>query len=58
MVAVIGDSANAGSLALHERAGFKRIGAMENVGFKFGRWLDTVAMQRALGRGSETLPNQ
>ncbi|GLK55374.1 phosphinothricin acetyltransferase [Methylopila capsulata] len=49
MIAVIGDSANAGSIAVHTRAGFRMVGAMTNVGFKFGRWLDTVIMQRPLG---------
>lgn len=56
MVAVIGDSANAGSVAVHRNAGFEMIGTHPNVGFKFGRWLDTISMQRALGPGSETLP--
>ena len=48
MVAVIGDSANAGSIALHERLGFVQVGTLRRVGFKFGRWIDTVLMQRAL----------
>lgn len=48
MIAVIGDSGNAGSIALHERAGFRMAGAVEAVGFKFGRWVDIVLMQRAL----------
>ncbi len=56
MVAVIGDSANAGSIALHAAAGFRHVGAFADVGFKFGRWLDTVFMQRALGEGAESLP--
>ncbi len=56
MVAVIGDSANAGSVAVHRNAGFKMIGTHPDVGFKFGRWLDTISMQRALGPGGETLP--
>jgi len=56
IIAVIGDSANAGSIALHRNAGFQMIGTHPNVGFKFGRWLDTVMMQRALGGGGETLP--
>lgn len=54
MIAVIGDSANAGSIAVHARAGFEMIGTHPNVGFKFGRWLDTVMMQRALGDGANT----
>jgi phosphinothricin acetyltransferase len=56
MVAVIGDSAQAPSIELHRAAGFRLIGAVENVGFKFGRWLDTVLMQRALGPGASTPP--
>jgi phosphinothricin acetyltransferase len=56
MIAVIGDSANAGSIGVHARCGFQMIGTHPNVGFKFGRWLDTVMMQRALGVGATTLP--
>lgn len=56
MIAVIGDSANAASVALHRRAGFAMIGTHPNVGFKFGRWLDSVLMQRDLGEGAGTLP--
>ena len=56
MIAVIGDSANAGSIGVHSKCGFGMIGTHPNVGFKFGRWLDTVMMQRALGAGGETLP--
>jgi L-amino acid N-acyltransferase YncA len=52
MVAVIGDSANAGSIALHRRQGFEMVGTLRNVGFKHGRWVDTVLMQRSLGAGS------
>lgn len=58
MIAVIGDSANAGSIGVHARCGFAMIGTHPNVGFKFGRWLDTVMMQRALGEGATTLPEQ
>jgi len=54
--AVIGDSANAGSIGVHARTGFQMIGTHPSVGFKFGRWLDTVMMQRALGDGGTTLP--
>lgn len=57
MIAVIGDSANTASIALHARAGFSMIGTLPNVGFKFGRWLDTVLMQRALGEGSRLTPS-
>ena len=56
MIAVIGDSGNAASIALHSRLGFKRIGTLNAVGFKLGRWVDTVLMQRALGPGDRTLP--
>jgi L-amino acid N-acyltransferase YncA len=56
MLAVIGDSANTGSVELHRAAGFRLIGTFENVGFKFGRWLDTVLMQRELGRGATAAP--
>ena len=58
MIAVIGDSANAGSIGVHTRCGFQMIGTHPSVGFKFGRWLDTVMMQRALGDGGKTLPAQ
>jgi L-amino acid N-acyltransferase YncA len=56
MIAVIGDSANIASIGVHRTTGFTMIGTFANVGFKFGRWLDTVLMQRALGAGGETLP--
>jgi L-amino acid N-acyltransferase YncA len=50
MIAVIGDSDNMASIALHERLGFIRVGTLRAVGFKFERWVDTVLMQRALNR--------
>jgi L-amino acid N-acyltransferase YncA len=56
MIAVIGDSANAGSIGVHAKTGFKMIGTHPNVGLKFGRWLDTVMMQLALGDGANTVP--
>lgn len=56
MVAVIGDSANLGSIGVHRKTGFEMIGTLHNVGFKFGRWLDTVLMQKTLGEGATTLP--
>ena len=56
MIAVFGDSANAGSIGVHTRCGFQMIGTHTHVGFKFGRWLDTVMMQLALGDGGNTLP--
>jgi phosphinothricin acetyltransferase len=52
MLAVIGDSANAGSIGLHRALGFERCGLLQAVGWKFGRWLDVVLMQRALGAGA------
>jgi L-amino acid N-acyltransferase YncA len=56
MVAVIGNSGNAGSIALHERMGFAPVGTLVGVGFKFGRWVDSVLMQRALNEGTRSLP--
>lgn len=56
MLAVIGDSGNAPSIALHHRLGFSHIGTLASVGFKLGRWVDTVIMQRPLGRGDSSLP--
>jgi phosphinothricin acetyltransferase len=56
MIAIIGDSANAASIELHRAAGFRMVGTFDNVGFKFGRWLDSVLMQRPLGQGAETMP--
>src|SRR6478609_2645884 len=56
MIAVIGDSEQAASIALHAALGFAPIGTFANVGFKFGRWLDTVLMQRALGPGGSAPP--
>lgn len=56
MLAVIGDSGNAASLSLHRRLGFAPIGTLRSAGFKFGRWVDTVLMQRPLGPGDGTLP--
>ncbi len=56
MVAVIGDSEQVASIALHARTGFYYVGTFPHVGFKFGRWLDTVLMQRPLGPGSTIAP--
>jgi phosphinothricin acetyltransferase len=56
MIAVIGDSDQTPSIELHRTLGFRMIGAIENVGFKFDRWLDTVLMQRPLGAGAATSP--
>ena len=53
MIAIIGDSAQAASIGLHASVGFRHVGTLQSVGTKFGRWLDTVLMQRALGQGAE-----
>lgn len=50
MIAVIGDSDNAASIALHASLGFRHVGLLQGVGFKFGRWIDSVLMQRELAR--------
>jgi L-amino acid N-acyltransferase YncA len=57
MIAVIGDSAQTPSIALHAALGFDMIGTLRAVGFKHGRWLDTPLMQRALGSGDAALPD-
>ncbi len=56
MVAVIGGRETVASIRLHEALGFTHTGLFEAVGFKFGRWIDIVVMQRALGEGAATLP--
>jgi len=56
MVAVIGDSDQTPSIELHRALGFTEVGTLKNIGFKHGRWLDSVLMQRALGEGAETMP--
>jgi phosphinothricin acetyltransferase len=56
MLAIIGDSANEASLRLHTRLGFRTIGQQLAVGYKFGRWVDVVQMQLALGDGARSLP--
>jgi L-amino acid N-acyltransferase YncA len=56
MVAVIGDSGNTGSVALHAAAGFREVGVLRAVGWKHGRWVDTVIMQRELGEGDGSAP--
>jgi L-amino acid N-acyltransferase YncA len=56
VIAVIGDSEQTASIALHAALGFAYVGTLPNVGFKFGRWLDSVLMQRPLGPGSTTAP--
>jgi L-amino acid N-acyltransferase YncA len=56
MIAVIGGSETLPSIRLHEALGFTHVGVLGGIGFKFGRWVDTVLMQRALGPGLTTLP--
>ena len=56
IVAVIGDSANAPSIGVHAACGFLRVGTLRSVGFKFGRWVDSVYMQRPLGAGDASRP--
>ncbi len=56
MLAVIGDSANSASVALHRRHGFEFVGALRSVGFKLGQWVDTPIMQRPLGAGDVRPP--
>jgi phosphinothricin acetyltransferase len=56
MVAVIGDSANTGSIGLHQSLGFARTALLPTIGFKRGRWIDCVMMQLALGTGAGTPP--
>lgn len=58
IIAIIGDSANEGSQGLHRALGFERTGVMKSVGFKHGRWLDTVVMQRSLGAGDSRPPDR
>jgi phosphinothricin acetyltransferase len=58
MFAVIGDSANAGSIGVHRALGFEPSGVMRAAGFKFGRWVDVVIMRRDLGEGDASLPHE
>lgn len=58
MIAVIGDSANAGSIQLHAALGFLHAGTLRSTGFKFGRWVDSVLMQRPLGTGDGSRPRE
>jgi L-amino acid N-acyltransferase YncA len=57
MIAVIGDSGNEASIGLHRACGFELTGTFRAIGFKHGRWVDSVLMQRALGRGDRSLPS-
>lgn len=56
MIAIIGDSENSASIELHRALGFVHVGTAVAIGFKFGRWLDSVMMQKTLGEGSRSLP--
>jgi len=56
LIAVIGDSRNTGSIALHRAVGFEEAGVLTACGWKFNQWLDVVMMQKALGQGSATSP--
>ena len=56
LIAVIGDSGNAGSIGVHRRVGFEQVGVIHSCGWKFGRWLDIVLMEKALGDGDRSAP--
>lgn len=56
LIAVIGDSANAGSIAVHTSAGFQPVGVLKSCGWKFDKWLDVVLMDKFLGEADETPP--
>lgn len=58
MIAIIGNSGNAGSIGLHHACGFRLVGTFETVGFKHGGWRDSVLMQRALGPGAAEPPKE
>jgi phosphinothricin acetyltransferase len=58
MIAVIGDSANVASIRLHEACGFTTIGVFPAIGYKFGRWFDSVQMLRPLGKGAADAPHK
>jgi len=56
LIAVIGDSANLGSVGVHRKLGFSHVGVLKDCGWKFDRWLDVVLMEKVLGAGSTTRP--
>lgn len=56
LIAVIGDSANAGSIGVHRSLGFTQVGVLSACGWKFGRWLDIVLMEKTLGEGDRSAP--
>nr|WP_321456856.1 N-acetyltransferase family protein [uncultured Cohaesibacter sp.] len=57
VISVIGNSENIASIKLHEKAGFENVGTLKSVGFKFGRWVDSVMMQKSLGDSDKSLPD-
>lgn len=57
LIAVIGDSANHGSIGLHAALGFRPVGTLTSCGWKFGRWLDVVLMDKAVGAADTTAPD-
>jgi phosphinothricin acetyltransferase len=56
LIAVIGDSANGGSIGVHRAQGFSHVGVLKDCGWKFGEWRDVVLMEKVLGEGSSTRP--
>jgi L-amino acid N-acyltransferase YncA len=58
LIAVIGDSANTGSIGVHRAQGFSHVGVLKDCGWKFGEWRDVVLMEKVLGEGSSTRPEQ
>ncbi|MBG6071770.1 MULTISPECIES: GNAT family N-acetyltransferase [unclassified Polaromonas] len=58
VMAIIGDSANAGSIGVHRAVGFEQVGTVKDCGWKFGAWRDIVIMQKTLGLGSSEPPNE
>lgn len=56
LIAVIGDSANAGSVGVHRALGFTQVGILKSCGWKFGRWLDVVLMEKFIGQGDTSSP--
>jgi L-amino acid N-acyltransferase YncA len=56
LIAVIGDSGNVPSIGVHRSMGFRHVGTIESCGWKFGRWLDIVLMDKSIGEGSRTAP--
>lgn len=57
MIAIVGDSTNTQSIDFHKKMGFEEVGVVKNIGFKFNRWMDQVLLQRSLGPGADTPPD-